>query len=67
MDKNEEIQARDIHASMVALLNQMRQAKPEERSELARRYAVSITDLERVEAYFQTYVLDYVYKWPDLK
>jgi len=29
-------------------LEEMREAKPEERSELARRYAVSITELEGI-------------------
>jgi hypothetical protein len=37
-------------------LEAMREAKPEERSELARRYAVSITELEKVIAYFVLYV-----------
>jgi hypothetical protein len=39
-----------------AALEAMREAKPEERSELARRYAVSITELEKVIAYFVLYV-----------
>lgn len=34
----------------------LRNAKPGERSELARRYAVSITELEKVFAYFKIYV-----------
>jgi hypothetical protein len=37
-------------------LAEMREAKPEERSELARRYAVAITELEKVVAYFVVYV-----------
>jgi hypothetical protein len=37
-------------------LEAMREAKPEERSELSRRYAVSITELEKVIAYFVLYV-----------
>jgi len=39
------------------LLEIMRNAKPDERSELARRYAVSITELEKVYAYFKAFVL----------
>ena len=35
----------------------MRVAKPEERSEKARRYAVAITEMEKVVAYFQTWIL----------
>jgi hypothetical protein len=43
---------------MAALLADMRDAKPENRSELARRYAVTITDLEKVYAYFMTFVCE---------
>lgn len=35
----------------------MRKAKPEERSEKARRYAVAITEMEKVIAYFQTWIV----------
>lgn len=31
-------------------------AKPEERSELARRYAVTITEMEKVLAYYMAYI-----------
>lgn len=34
----------------------LRSTKPNERSELARRYAVTITELEKVFAYFRIYV-----------
>lgn len=37
-------------------LEAMREAKPEDRSELARRYAVSITELEKVMAYYLYFV-----------
>lgn len=33
-------------------------SKPEERSELARRYAVTITEMEKVYAYFMQYVIE---------
>lgn len=33
-------------------------AKPNERSEKARRYAVTITEMEKALAYFKTYVID---------
>lgn len=39
-----------------ANLNFLREAKPYERSELARRYTVTITELEKVIAYFRVYV-----------
>ena len=37
-------------------LESLRNAKPEDRSEIARRYAVTITELEKVVAYFKVYV-----------
>ncbi len=39
-----------------ASLCYLRSAKPDERSELTRRYAVTITDFEKVVAYFRVYV-----------
>jgi len=39
-------------------LKQLRNAKPDERSEKARRYAVTITEMEKVYAYFKTFVID---------
>lgn len=37
-------------------LQKMRDAKLDERSELSRRYAVAITEMEKVYAYFQVYI-----------
>jgi hypothetical protein len=39
-----------------ASLRFLRSAKPDERGELTRRYAVAITELEKVVAYFKVYV-----------
>lgn len=39
-----------------ASLHFLRSAKPDERSELTRRYAITITDFEKVVAYFKVYV-----------
>ena len=39
------------------LLHKLKSSKPEERTELARRYAVTITELEKVLAYFYVYVM----------
>lgn len=39
-------------------LKDMRACKPDERSEKARRYAVSITEMEKVLAYFHQYVVN---------
>jgi len=38
-------------------LEALQAAKPEERSEASRHYAVAITELEKVIAYFTTYVV----------
>lgn len=37
-------------------LNALKRYKPEERSEEARRYAVTITEMEKVIAYYKTYI-----------
>lgn len=39
-------------------------SKPDERSELARRYQVTITELEKVMAYFEQFVIQRSF-WPD--
>ena len=45
--------------SMMVFVNQMlKNAKPAERSELARRYAVTLTEYEKVMAYFLMYVVN---------
>jgi len=46
------------HMAMIDLLRKLRDAKPEERNELARRYAVTITEIEKTLAYFWTYVMN---------
>ncbi len=43
---------------MKELLHQLRAAKPTDRNELARRYAVTITEQEKVLAYFNTFVIE---------
>jgi hypothetical protein len=43
----------------------MLKAKPQDRSELARRYAaISITELEKLIGYFDTFVCEQLY-WPE--
>lgn len=39
-------------------LTELRTHKPEERSEKARQYAVTITELEKVIGYFKMFVID---------
>lgn len=45
---------------MKKALETMRRAKPEIRSERARRYAVAITEMEKTFAYFHTYVVNFI-------
>ena len=56
-----EIKLRDKEIMLKIFQNTMenlRMAKPNERSEIARRYAVTITEFEKVIAYFKVYVVD---------
>ena len=46
----------DVLSSFKATLSTLRAVKPEDRSGLDRRYAVTITELEKVFAYFYTYI-----------
>lgn len=45
----------ELRNKLVALVKEFQQAKPSERSELARRYAVTITELEKCAAYFASF------------
>ena len=47
-----------LYLMMKELLHQLKLAKPTERNELARRYAVTITEQEKVLAYFNTFVIN---------
>lgn len=52
--------ARSVMKHLEDVLGEMRASKPDQRSELARRYAVTITELEKTVAYFQVFVLGYL-------
>jgi len=58
MDLSEHQKQETCHMAMIDLLRKLRDAKPEERNELARRYAVTVTEVEKVLAYFRTYVMN---------
>lgn len=53
----EEIADNETWVVLVAAYRQLKKAKPENRSERARRYAVTITEMEKALAYFNTMVL----------
>lgn len=46
----------EIWTDMCALWRKMAAAKPAERNETARRYAVAMTELEKVMGYFFTFI-----------
>jgi hypothetical protein len=46
----------EVLKSLRQSLKQMRDAKPNDRSEADRRYAVAITEMEKVIAYFDTWI-----------
>jgi hypothetical protein len=49
---------RASYDALRSALHQLRQSKPDERSEKARRYAVTITEMEGVLARFHMYVVN---------
>lgn len=44
------------YEKLLDALEALKQEKPDERSEEARRYAVTITELEKVIAYYWTFI-----------
>jgi hypothetical protein len=44
-----------VFTAMYEAYNLMRQSKPNDRSEMDRRYAVAITEMEKTIAYFYTW------------
>ncbi len=47
-----------VHGKLIDALEALRHAKPEERNETARRLAVTITEMEKVLAYYTTFVVN---------
>lgn len=56
-DMEDKPTATDVIKSFGLALKTLKAAKPEDRSQTDRRYAVTITELEKVMAYFVTYVV----------
>lgn len=48
---------KDVISALGVALKTLKAAKPEDRTQTDRRYAATITDLEKVMAYFVTYVV----------
>lgn len=55
---SKESEVTELWADMVELHRKLKAAKPEERSELSRRYAVTITEYEKAMSYFYMMIFD---------
>lgn len=55
---NEIMSPQDVLNALTATYHLLKAAKPEDRSEKARRYAVTITEYEKVLSYFNTMVVE---------
>lgn len=47
-----------LRLEMIALWKHLQEAKPDDRSELARRYAICITEIQKVISYFDTFIVN---------
>ena len=47
-----------VYRAAIELLESLKQGKPDERSEKARRYAVAITEAEKLFAWVSTWIID---------
>lgn len=47
---------KELASKLAGLISEFRAAKPAEPGEMARRYAITITDLERAFAFFTVFV-----------
>lgn len=54
-----------LFETMMLLHQELKEAKPTERSERARRYAVTITEFEKVMGYFRLFVANGYDQAPD--
>jgi len=54
-----EYEAPEYYKKLVDALQALRDAKPQDRSELARAFAVVITDMEKVVACASVYLVNY--------
>jgi len=57
---NEQTGTSDFHceAAIHNALQTLKDNKPNDRSEYDRRYAITITEIEKVQAYFKTFIID---------
>lgn len=47
-----------IHGKLIDALEALMTGKPDERNETARRFAVTITEMEKVLAYYITFIVN---------
>ena len=53
-----QLDRRGMFRFMERCLAELKGDRPNDRSEIDRRYAITITDFEKVMAYFKTYIID---------
>ena len=58
MTDDTQITDQDVEFQLDVVLRLMSEAKPEDRSDKDRRYAVARTELEKVVAYFKHYIIN---------
>jgi hypothetical protein len=58
MDEEQKEKLYQIQDKLVAAIDALKDGKPEDRSETARRFAVTITEMEKVLAYFNYFVVE---------
>jgi len=49
--------ADELFDELCVLIEHIKEEKPDDRSEIDRRFAIIITDLEKVHAYFSVYLI----------
>lgn len=54
---NQEVADQDTWTALLVAYRKLKASKPEDRSEKARRYAVTITEMEKAMAYFSAMVI----------
>ena len=55
---DQEVADQDTWTALLVAYRKLKAGKPEDRSEKARRYAVTITEMEKAIAYFDTMVVN---------
>lgn len=58
MKTDQQSKDQECFTKLFDAMKELKDSKPNNKSEADRRYAVTITDLEKVMAYFQVYIIE---------